>query len=523
MKTLNEYIKRIENNDPTLYKIEDTGGVIIISDHKERRLFYALTGSQITKKITTLKLSFYNGAGSKISDIVALLPNLTELELFGEGITNINVSLLKSLKILNICATSIAEIYLSAITQLTKLRLDSNKITNIDLTNQGHLTWLSMEFNNLKHINLSSLHEVRRVNLMGNKLEHITGLNELTSLKYLNVGFNNLSSLHIPCSPKLKELWCDARLSNKKVLRLITLPADILNRLKTLVVPLGRLTEATQIALISIKKRRPELSLVGFAAKAPDGFSVPVDSKITPEILQTHFELIISQWFTWQIEMKENTDAVKLLRLLTDVYNEALDSYSMLQAAFACDPEQKQTLEDFYHRLNKIIQAMLDYDSIHMKMLCEYIFSKGAAAVIVIREHLSRAEKISMSIAQELFLHIYFDGFCMEKSYGIHNNLSDKKLVIITEIINWLKSLCEDKSELRSDVLYLLRGHPAFSPERTELMKIVDALEFAVPVNQAPITPAYAIFIEQSDNSLEIKRNPEPKVKTPREACCQMM
>ncbi len=519
MKTLNEYIKRIENNDPELYKIEDTGGVITSSDHEERRLLHALTGSQIAKNIATLKLSFHNKTGSKISDIVVLLPNLTELDLYGKGLTSINVSPLKSLKKLNIFATSIAEINLPTLTQLTELHLDSNKLTNIDLTNQGHLTWLSIEYNKLKHINLSGLHEVQRVSLTGNELEHITGLNELTSLEYLDVGFNNLSSLHIPCSPKLKELWC------RQALRLITLPTNTLSSLETLAVDFGRLTEATQIAIISIKKRRPELSLVGFAAKAPDGFSVAVGSKITPEILQEHFQLIMSQCFTGQIETEETTDAVKLLAR----YNEALDSYSMLQAAFEYDPEQKQTLEDFYPnpRLDKIIQGVLDYASIHMKMLCEYIFSEGTAAVIVIREHLSRIEKISLPLAQELLLHIYFDGFCLEKAYDIHSNASDKKLAIITEIIKWLTSLCEDKNELRSDVLYLLRGHPAFSPEPTELIKIVDALDLAAPnelcVSQASITPAYAIFTEQNYNSLEIKRKTEPKLKTSRKTCCTII
>lgn len=89
------------------------------------------------------------------------------------------------------------------LTSLRYLNLYDNEVTSIDLSNNTNLVMLNMTFNKLNSIDLSDNTNLQQLYLNGNNLSSID-LSKNTKLIDLNVYNNNLNSINLTMLPELK-------------------------------------------------------------------------------------------------------------------------------------------------------------------------------------------------------------------------------------------------------------------------------------------------------------------------------
>ena len=95
---------------------------------------------------------------------------------------------------------------LEKMTALTQLDLGYNNLSSIDLSKNTTLTQLYLSFNNLSSIDVSKNTALTQLDLVDNNLFSI-GVSNNTTLTQLNLGYNNLSSIDVSNNTALTELY----------------------------------------------------------------------------------------------------------------------------------------------------------------------------------------------------------------------------------------------------------------------------------------------------------------------------
>jgi Leucine-rich repeat (LRR) protein len=160
----------------------------------------------------------------KDASLISSMPNLERLEIIKSEINSINLTSNPKLKYLNLSKNNINEIDLSKNIELQYLDLSSNQLKCMDLSFNKNIKYLLIFKNKLECVNLDGLLNInyiyandnKLVNielpnsksfeslyLYNNKLNNLIGLQNLASLKVLEVFGNDLDSLNLTFNPNL--------------------------------------------------------------------------------------------------------------------------------------------------------------------------------------------------------------------------------------------------------------------------------------------------------------------------------
>ena len=134
------------------------------------------------------------------------LTGLTDLDLSGNSVKEIDLSNNTKLKRLDLSYNELTSIDLSNNIELTVLGLYNNQLTSIDLSNYIELTDLDLSYNKLTSIDLSNNVNLRGLRLSGNQLTSINGIEKLTGLTTLNLSGNLLKEIDLSNNVELTYL-----------------------------------------------------------------------------------------------------------------------------------------------------------------------------------------------------------------------------------------------------------------------------------------------------------------------------
>ncbi len=156
--------------------------------YPQGRNIATLEGIQYLTNLTTLDVSSNNLTDAGFSDLMAYLPNLTELQF------NANRSITRFDAGMN--------------TKLRKLSCYGCALTSLDVRGCTELQELVCDDNQLTFLNLSENTKLRRLQTGGNRLTEIYGLSALTELRNLVCENNQIATLDVSIFPMLAELQC---------------------------------------------------------------------------------------------------------------------------------------------------------------------------------------------------------------------------------------------------------------------------------------------------------------------------
>lgn len=164
------------------------------------------TDGEINQKILqedALKVSyldlFYSGSDpdQKITDLTGIegFTNLKELIVGNHALTAIVLNENTALEKLYLNFNQITSIDLSNNPALTYLSIRGNELQEIDLSTNINLIYLNLDDNRIKTLDISKNTKLTELNVIVNELKSITGLDQTTALKTLNLAWNDLENL----------------------------------------------------------------------------------------------------------------------------------------------------------------------------------------------------------------------------------------------------------------------------------------------------------------------------------------
>jgi hypothetical protein len=130
-----------------------------------------------------IKLKCHNQGIKSVSGLEQLV-NLESLSLFGNRITNADLTALKSLKHINLAKNNLTNLQISGLKHLETLYLFKNKLSTINFEGVVSLTKMRIMQNKLDVLDISPLQSLTEAYLWDNQLEdlQITGLDNLEFL-----------------------------------------------------------------------------------------------------------------------------------------------------------------------------------------------------------------------------------------------------------------------------------------------------------------------------------------------------
>lgn len=145
-------------------------------------------GIQYLRNLTYLNVSNNNLTDAGFSDLMAYLPNLTELYFDdNESITRFDAGQNTKLRKLSCWGCALTSLDVRGLTALQELGCDDNRLT---------------------FLNLSENTKLRRLQCSDNQLTEIYGLDSLTELRNLVCSNNQIATLDVSTFPMLAELQC---------------------------------------------------------------------------------------------------------------------------------------------------------------------------------------------------------------------------------------------------------------------------------------------------------------------------
>ena len=138
-----------------------------------------------------------------IQDFIAL----TNLNVYGNQLTSLDVSKNTALEILNVDRNQLTSLDVSKNTALTLFSVGTNKLTNLDVSKNTALTVLSVNSNQLTSLDVSKNTALNTLGVGDNQLTSLD-VNMITGLKILYVNQNELTSLDVSKNTALTALVC---------------------------------------------------------------------------------------------------------------------------------------------------------------------------------------------------------------------------------------------------------------------------------------------------------------------------
>lgn len=138
-------------------------------------------GWQDVSEVTELQC---HNTGIESADELQLFTGLTQLSLFNNNLTKLDLRPLKKLQLLNLANNDLTELQIVGLNQLETLYLFRNKLRTLDLSGLTAVKKIRLMQNRLTKLDITPLTSLETGYLFDNKLEdlQITGLNKLTFL-----------------------------------------------------------------------------------------------------------------------------------------------------------------------------------------------------------------------------------------------------------------------------------------------------------------------------------------------------
>ena len=189
-----------------LETIDVTGLPNLVSLDLRYNKLTSISGLADLASLTSLLLR-----SNKLASIdVTGLTSLEALTVFHNQLTSIvGLSDLTSLTTLDLSYNYLASVSLTGLTSLTDVALAHNLLTSIDLTGLTSLADLNLSVNKLTSIDLTGLTKLRVRNLCCNGFAQVSGLEDLTDLRVLKLGSNDLSSFDASDLTELESLYLE--------------------------------------------------------------------------------------------------------------------------------------------------------------------------------------------------------------------------------------------------------------------------------------------------------------------------
>ena len=149
----------------------------------------------------------YKDESRKINNILGIekLINVWQLEMYGNNISEIDLSNNIKLKEVDFRVNNIKNVDLSKNSKLTKISFTSNNISEIDLSNNVNLNDLDLANNNISEIDLSNNVNLYTINISYNKLKFLD-FNKNDKITRIVATDNNLNKINLSNNLKLEEL-----------------------------------------------------------------------------------------------------------------------------------------------------------------------------------------------------------------------------------------------------------------------------------------------------------------------------
>ena len=149
----------------------------------------------------------YKDESRKINNILGIekLINVWQLQMYGNNISEIDLSNNIKLKEVDFRVNNIKNVDLSKNSKLTKISFTSNNISEIDLSNNVNLNDLDLANNNISEIDLSNNVNLNYLNLANNNISEID-LSNNVNLYTINISYNKLKFLDFNKNDKITRI-----------------------------------------------------------------------------------------------------------------------------------------------------------------------------------------------------------------------------------------------------------------------------------------------------------------------------
>lgn len=133
--------------------------------------------------------------------------NLTVLDVSGNQLTALDLSMLPNLQSLHCNSNSLTTLNITGLTELHTLDCSQNQLSTLDLSNLTNLISLDCGYNQLTSLNLTSATALTGIRCANNQLTSLD-LSECPLLGELNCSQNMLTSLDLSNCPSVLNLYC---------------------------------------------------------------------------------------------------------------------------------------------------------------------------------------------------------------------------------------------------------------------------------------------------------------------------
>ena len=150
------------------------------------------------------KLQFLSAEDNQLENID--LTNNTELDSIRLGfnqLSSLDLSSLTKLRFIEAYQNRLISLDLSRNSLLENIHIDQNQLTNLDLSRNTELRYVYVDDNDISILNISNLPLLYGISARGNQLTSLD-LSGKTELRYVNVGNNSISYLDLSDSPLLE-------------------------------------------------------------------------------------------------------------------------------------------------------------------------------------------------------------------------------------------------------------------------------------------------------------------------------
>jgi hypothetical protein len=163
---------------------------------------------QVSEALNVSKLFIPGQTGSMITDLTGInqFANLTSLSVFGNALTNLQISGLSNLIVIHAANNNLTTVSVDNLSSLENLTIANNHLTSFSVTNTPNLKTLSCSGNQLTSVDISNFPNLMTLECNNNLITSLI-LNNNNSLLNIQATNNKLTTVAFEEAPNLSNLY----------------------------------------------------------------------------------------------------------------------------------------------------------------------------------------------------------------------------------------------------------------------------------------------------------------------------
>lgn len=163
---------------------------------------------QVSEALNVSKLFIPGQTGSMITDLTGInqFANLTSLSVFGNALTNLQISGLSNLIVIHAANNNLTTVSVDNLSSLENLSIANNHLTSFSVTNTPNLKTLSCSGNQLASVDISNFPNLMTLECNNNLITSLI-LNNNNSLLNIQATNNKLTTVAFEEAPNLSNLY----------------------------------------------------------------------------------------------------------------------------------------------------------------------------------------------------------------------------------------------------------------------------------------------------------------------------